>query len=76
MQPALGDPALAGGVGLDDPQSSLPTPAMLGFCDMFYIWQTSQFTARALQSVHCIADAFDEIAKLVTHCPGTTVISK
>ncbi|GAB0180820.1 mitochondrial enolase superfamily member 1 [Grus japonensis] len=29
VQPALGDPALAGGVGLDDPQRSLPTPTSL-----------------------------------------------
>ena len=29
VQPAVGDPALAGGVGLDDPQRSLPTPAIL-----------------------------------------------
>jgi len=29
VQPALCDPASAGGVGLDDPQRSLPTPTML-----------------------------------------------
>jgi len=29
VQPAVGDPALAGGVGLDDPQRSLPTPNIL-----------------------------------------------
>jgi len=27
--PAVGDPALAGGVGLDDAQRSLPTPTIL-----------------------------------------------
>ena len=32
MQPAVGDPASAG-VGLDDPQRSLPTPTILWFCD-------------------------------------------
>ena len=32
VQPAPGDPASAG-VGLDDPQRSLPTPAMLGSWD-------------------------------------------
>jgi len=31
MQPAVGDPALAG-VGLDDLQRALPTSAVLGFC--------------------------------------------
>ena len=31
VQPALGVPALAGGVGLDDPQRSLPTPNILWF---------------------------------------------
>lgn len=30
-QPAVADPALRGGVGLGDPQRSLPTSAMLGF---------------------------------------------
>jgi len=30
MQPAVGDPASAGEVGLDDPQTSLPS---LPFCD-------------------------------------------
>jgi len=30
-QPALGDLASAGGLGLDDPQRSLPTPTIL--CD-------------------------------------------
>jgi len=29
VQPAVGDPASAGGVGLDDPQRSLPTPTIL-----------------------------------------------
>jgi len=29
VQPAIGDPGLAGGVGLDDPQRSLPTPNIL-----------------------------------------------
>jgi len=29
VQPAIGDPALAGGVGLDDPQRSLSTPNIL-----------------------------------------------
>jgi len=29
VQPALGEPALEGGVGLDDPQRSLPTPTIL-----------------------------------------------
>ena len=29
VQPAVGDPALAGGVELDDPQRSLPTPNIL-----------------------------------------------
>jgi len=29
VQPAIGDPALAGGVELDDPQRSLPTPTIL-----------------------------------------------
>jgi len=29
VQPAVGDPAWAGGVGLDDPQRSLPTPTIL-----------------------------------------------
>ena len=29
VQPALGDPALAGGVGLDDLQRSPPAPALL-----------------------------------------------
>jgi len=29
VQPALGDPASAGGAGLDDPQRSLPTPTTL-----------------------------------------------
>ena len=29
VQPAVGDPASAGGVGLDDPQRSLPTPNIL-----------------------------------------------
>ena len=29
VQPTVGDPALAGGVGLDDPQRSLPTPNIL-----------------------------------------------
>ena len=31
VQPALGDPASAG-VGLGDPQRSLPTPTILWFC--------------------------------------------
>jgi len=29
VQSTEGDPALAGGVGLDDPQRSLPTPTIL-----------------------------------------------
>ena len=29
VQPAVGDPALAGAVGLDDPQRSLPTATVL-----------------------------------------------
>ena len=29
VQPALGDPTLAGGVGPDDPQRALPTPNIL-----------------------------------------------
>jgi len=29
VQPAVGDPASAGGFGLDDPQRSLPTPNIL-----------------------------------------------
>jgi len=29
LQPTVGDPASAGGVGLDDPQRSLPTPTIL-----------------------------------------------
>jgi len=29
VQPALGDPVSAGGVGLDDPQTSLSTPKIL-----------------------------------------------
>ena len=29
MHPAVGDPASAGGFGLDDPQRSLPTPTIL-----------------------------------------------
>ena len=29
VQPALGDSALAGGFGLDDPQRSLPTPTIV-----------------------------------------------
>jgi len=29
VQPALGDPASAGGLRLDDPQRSLPSPAIL-----------------------------------------------
>jgi len=33
VQPALGDPALARGVGLDDSQRSLPTPTILRLCD-------------------------------------------
>jgi len=33
VQPTVGDPASAGGVGLDDPQRSLPTPTILWFCD-------------------------------------------
>jgi len=33
VQPAVGDPTLAGGVGLDDPQRSLPTLNILWFCD-------------------------------------------
>ena len=33
MQPALGDPALAGVIGLGDPQTSLPTLTILRFCD-------------------------------------------
>jgi len=31
VQPALGDPASARGVGLDDPQRSIPTPNILWF---------------------------------------------
>ena len=35
VQPAVGDPAWTGrGVGLDDPQRSLPTPNILWFCDL------------------------------------------
>jgi len=34
VQPALGDPASAGG-GLGDPQRALPTPTILGFCEKF-----------------------------------------
>ena len=33
VQSAVGDPALGGGVGLDDPQRSLPTPSILWFCE-------------------------------------------
>ena len=29
VEPAAGDPSLSGGVGLDDPQRSLPTPTIL-----------------------------------------------
>ena len=36
LQPAVGDPALAGGFGLDEPQRSLPTPTILWFCDQ--VW--------------------------------------
>jgi len=32
VQPAVGDPASAGGVGPGDPQRSLPTPTILWFC--------------------------------------------
>ena len=38
VQPAVGDPASAGGVGLDDPQRSLPTPTILWFCDSVILW--------------------------------------
>jgi len=36
VQPALGDPASAVGVGPDDPQRSLPTPTILSFCMILY----------------------------------------
>jgi len=37
VQPAVGDPASAGGVGLDDPQRSVPTPNILRFCGFAFL---------------------------------------
>jgi len=37
VQPGVGDPALAGGFGLDDPQRSLPTPNIL-LDHSFVLW--------------------------------------
>ena len=45
---SIGDPALAGGVGLDDPQRALPTPNILWFCDMI---KTIHFSSLFVASI-------------------------
>ena len=52
VQPALGDPALSGGIGLDDLQRSLPTPNIHWFCDSVkYVLINSQNNLISIHSV-------------------------